>query len=181
MRNMGMWTAELAPWALSVMAAGGRAIVPIPPRGLHSDNLLPSNTLTIWAYTNMSDPRWTWGERFILLQQDSTATTPQKLGVDVKDNWAAYAHNGHLFLKMFERVDNAAYPDLGCTVEIFTNDYMLELETLGPLTQLEPGGEVEHIEDWFLYNDVQTPKSDNDVDTHVLPLVAKARQQLGDL
>jgi hypothetical protein len=42
------------------------------------------------------------------------------------------------------------YPDFGCSVEIFTNAAMLEVETLGPLTTLEPGSAVEHIEQWSL-------------------------------
>jgi hypothetical protein len=174
LRNTNLWTVELAPWALSVMAPGGRAILPLPPRGPHPKHLLPTNTLTLWAYTDMSDPRWKWGERYILLRQDPRAAVPQKIGAMITDGWAAYARAGHLFLKKFNVATSAVYPDHGCSVEIFTNADMLELETLGPLIRLQPGGVVEHVEHWFLFDNVATPATDAEVDAQVLPRVHTA-------
>jgi len=177
LRNCSLWPVKLAPWALSVMAPGGRAIIPLPPRGSHEDQLLPTNTLTLWAYTNMSDPRWTWGGRYILLRQDPDCAGPQKIGAMVPDGWAAYARNGHLFLKKFHFVAGATYPDFGCSVETFTNADMLELETLGPMTRLPPGGEIEHVEHWFLFKDVPVVTSDDEVDQHVVPRVTSAKTE----
>ena len=34
---------------------------------------------------------------------------------------------------------------------MFTNQNMLEIETLGPLRLVEPGATVEHIEKWSLH------------------------------
>jgi len=175
LRNHNLWTVELAPWALSVMAPGGTGVLPLPPRGTHEDNLLPTNTLTMWAYTDMADPRWTWGERYILLRQDPDAITPQKIGADVRDGWGAYVLDGQCFVKLFEKQMDGLYPDLGCTAEMFTNDFMLELESLGPLIRLAPGGSVEYTEDWFLFQDVSTPTDDNSVAQSLLPLVHKAK------
>ncbi len=175
LRNAGLWPVELAPWALSVMAPGGVAIIPFPPRGSHEGNLLPANSMTLWAYTDMSDPRWTWGARYILLRQDSNIPGLQKVGVMVPSGWAAYANRGSLFVKRFGFDAGAVYADLGCNVEIFTNDEMLELETLGPQAALAPGDSVEHVEHWFLFKDVPVPKDDADVDEHVLPRVEAAK------
>ena len=175
LRNTNLWAVELAPWALSVMAQGGVAIIPLPPRGSHEGNLLPANTLTLWAYTDMSDARWTWGQKTIMLRQDPTNERPQKAGVMVPDGWAAYAREGHLFVKTFSYVPGATYPDWGCSVETFTNHLFLEVETLGPLVRLEPGAIVEHVEDWFLFRDVPTPKDEEDVDQHILPKVKLAQ------
>lgn len=171
LRNNNLWAVTLAPWALSVLAQGGTAIVPIPPRGSHEEHLLPTNTLTLWAYTNMSDPRWTWGEKYILLRQDPNAAVPQKIGAMVPDGWAAYVRSGDLFVKTFAFLPGLEYPDFGCSVETFTNADMLELETVAPLARLEPGAVVEHIEDWYLFDEVPTPAKDTDVDMHVLPKV----------
>ncbi len=173
--NTNMWAITCAPWALSVMAPGGVGIIPQPPRGTHPEALLPANSLTLWAYTDMTDPRWTWGQKYILLKQDSSATTPQKIGADVPDGWAAHVNNGTLFVKRFTKQQGATYPDLGCTVETFTNDFMLELETLGPLQSIPPGGSIEHVEDWYLFPDVSTPTNDSDVDEHILPHVYDAK------
>ncbi|MBN1287106.1 MAG: hypothetical protein JXB47_17025 [Anaerolineae bacterium] len=171
LHNTSLWAVTLAPWALSVMAQGGTAIVPIPPRGSHEDHLLPTNMLTLWAYTNMADPRWTWGEQYILLRQDPNAAGPQKIGAMVPDGWAAYVRSSSLFVKTFTFTPGLEYPDFGCSVETFTNADMLELETVGPFVCLEPGAAVEHVEDWYLFGGVPTPANDADVNAHVLPKV----------
>jgi len=174
LRNANCWTVELAPWALSVMAPGGKAIIPLPPRAAHAEALLPVNTVALWAYTDMSDPRWTWGGKYVLLRQDPQATKAQKAGAMVADGWIAYARNGHLFVVKFDYVPGALYPDFGCSVETWTDADMLEVETLGPLVRLQPGATVEHIEHWFLFSDVPVPDNDADVDNYVLPKVRAA-------
>ena len=123
----------------------------------------------------MTDPRWTWGEKYVLLHQDPNIAKPQKVGALVKDGWAAHARNDHLFVKLF-RYEDRQYPDLGSVVETFTNDEMLELETLGPVQNLAPGsGAAPHVEDWFLFRDVPTPQNDADVERDVLPRVREAQ------
>jgi len=174
LRNTNLWAVELAPWALSVMAPGGKAIIPLPPRGSHEGNLLPTGTITLWAYTDMTDPRWTWGSKYVMLRQDARMEQPQKVGMMVPDGWIAYAHHGHLFVKKFGYVQGARYPDLGCSVEAFTNADMLEVETLGPFVHLQPDASVEHVEYWFLFRDVPVPKDDADVDRDVLPKATEA-------
>ncbi len=181
LRNTNVWTVKLAPWALSVMAEGGRAIIPLPPRGSHTENLLPTNILTLWAYTDMQDPRWTWGTKYVMLRQEPGNVKPQKIGFWVSDGWVAYARAGHLFVKTFEPVPGASYVDFGCNVETFTNDVILEIETLGPLDYVAPGAIVEHVEQWHLFKDVPVPKTDADVDAHIGPNVNKALSSFSDL
>jgi len=173
LRNNGPWEVELAPWALSVMAPGGTAIIPLPARGSHPDDLLPTSTIALWPFANMADPRWTWGEKYILLRQDERQPSPQKAGVlaigdPVGAGWIAYARN-NLFLKAFHYFEEAVYPDMGCTVETFTNEDMLEVETLGPVEYLPPGEAVDHVEDWFLFPNVTAPHNDVDVERSVMP------------
>jgi hypothetical protein len=164
LRNHNLWAVELAPWALTVMARGGVAIVPLPRRGEHATHLLPSNTLVLWAYTDLSDPRWLWRREFILLCQDSQITSPQKLGLLCLDGWLAYARQGHLFLKTFPYHFGATYSDLGCSAEVFTNAEMLELESLGPLTKLATGEALEHVEEWWLTRGIKTALDDAELE-----------------
>lgn len=171
LRNLNLWPVTLAPWALTVMAAGGTAILPLPPRGSHPADLLPTGSLVLWAYTDMADRRWTWGERFVLLRQEVVVGRPQKVGAWLPDGWLAYAHNGLLFVKRFEVVAGATYPDRGSNVEVFTDEAMLELETLGPLVTVEPGAAVEHVEWWYLARGVERPGSEAEVVEAVLPVV----------
>lgn len=171
LRNCSLWTVELAPWGLTVMATGGTAILPLPPRQSHEEALLPVNTLTLWAYTDLSDPRWTLGRQFILLRQDPSQPSPQKLGLMSPEGWIAYARDGHLFVKRTTFVPGAPYADFGCSLETFTDGTMLELETLGPLVQLPPGGTVEHLEDWALFSEILPPTGDEDVIRGILPRI----------
>ena len=172
LRNTGAWPVELAPWALSVMAPGGTCVIPLPARGSHPKDLLPGNMLTLWLYTDMSDKRWTWGRRYILLRQDSSPkATPQKFGALVPDGWAGYALNGQLFVKQFACVAGANYADYGCNFETFTNNGMLEVETLGAFTKIEPGQAVEHVETWSLFDNIPAPQCDRDVERHISPLI----------
>ena len=89
--------------------------------------------------------------------------------------------DGNAFVKIFEHDDGGTYPDLGCAIELFTNDFMLELETLAPLCTLEAGGTVEHTEDWFVFSGVELPKGDKDVEKNLLPLVKEAKLAVGRL
>ncbi len=152
MTNIGRWEIELAPWALTVMAQGGRAILPQEKFIPHTEYLLPARPVVLWHYTQMADPRWIWGNKYIQLRQDPKATVPQKAGILNKQGWAAYALNGELFVKRYQVDEKGKYPDFGCNTECFTNADILEVETLGPLTKLAPdGGSVQHEETWSLH------------------------------
>lgn len=177
LRNTNHWSIELAPWALSVMAAGGKAIIPQPPRLAHDDCLQPINSMALWAYTDMQDRRWNWGTRYVTLQQEAGNENPQKVGLAVPDGWVAYARNQHLFVKTFTPQPGKRYPDFGSHVEVFTNDVMLEVETLGPLTQLAPQACVEYAEQWHLFKDIPAPQDAEDITAHISPKVALILQK----
>lgn len=175
LRNTARTARTVSPWALSVMAQGGVAIVPLPPREAHREHPWPTNTITLWAYTDMGDPRWRWGAQYVMLRQDPALITPQKAGFSSENGWVAYVRSGHLFVIRFRYFKGASYPDMGSSVELFTNADMLELETLGPLIDLQPGAEVEHVEQWFLFRDVPTPENEADVVQHILPRVEQTK------
>lgn len=168
--NTGLFALETCPWALSVMAIGGVSILPLPPRGSHPEDLLPVNNLVQWSYNDLSDPRWTWGHEFILLRQDVNGL-PQKIGASTTEHWLAYVNGGTMFVKQYPEHEGAIYPDFGSQVELFSCDFMLELETLAPLDVIEPGEIAEHTEVWHLFADVPTVNSEADVKAHVLPRV----------
>ena len=168
--NTGAAPQKVAPWALSVMIPGGTAILPLPVRGKHPEALLPNQGLALWPYTNLADPRLTFGTRSILIAQ-RPETPPLKLGVLAVDGWAAYAVAGCLFVKRFPFKPRKAYPDMGVNCEAWTNGGILELESLGPLARLAPGRKAEHVEEWSLFADVPPIVTEADVDQHVRPLV----------
>lgn len=168
--NIGAWAIELAPWALTVMDAGGVGIAPLPEKRPHTEVLMPDFPLVLWPYTDLTDDRLTLGSRYILLRQDAVKG-PTKYGMLQQLGWAAYLAHGTLFVKYFDCDPFADYPDYGCNFETFTNQDMLEVESLGSLSVLEPGDFVEHVETWRLFTDVSPVSAEDEIDRVVRPLV----------
>lgn len=158
--NRNLWAIEVAPWALTIMNTGGTVILPQEPFASHADALLPVRALALWAYTDLSDPRWTLGPRFLRLRTDASRASPQKIGVANHQGWAAYHRDGLLFVKRYEWQDDARYADFGVNTETFTAGAFIELETLGALVSLAPGASATHAERWFLFRDVDQPVED---------------------
>ncbi len=146
LRNDNLWEIELAAWALSVMAPGGCAVAPLPQGDKNA--LLPNRYFTVWPYANMADKRLEWAEKYLLLRQSSDAVSPFKIGFNAEDGWLAYLNNGTAFIKRFTHIADAEYPDNGCSVELYTNKAMLEVESLSPLYDLGPGESISHTELW---------------------------------
>lgn len=169
-QNTHVWDTELAPWCLSVMATGGRAIFPQEKYVSHDDSLVPGRPLVLWNFTHMADPRWTWGNKYIQLQQDDSIPTKQKAGAMNTRAWAAYDLNGDVFIKHFGYTPDATYPDFGCNCEFFTMPEFLEVESLGPLTRLAPGETAEHTEQWGLFQ-AELGADEASLDANLLPLV----------
>jgi len=174
--NRGDSPVTLAPWALSVLAPGGRVI--LPQAAFHDqigyEYLAPARPLVLWPWTDMSDPRWTWGRHFIQLRSDETRTGAQKLGLYSPDGWAAYvAANGDvLFIFIDTTSGPEAHTDMGCNFETYTDRAFQELETLGPETTLEPTMSIEHTQRWIVTTNANLPQSDEDL-ALVLPALAK--------
>jgi hypothetical protein len=159
--NKNAWPIEVSAWALSVMAVGGLEIVPQPQR---DTGLLGNRLIALWPYSKMNDGRIYWGEKYITLKQDTDYKTAFKYGIPNEDGWAAYLNHGNLFIKRFEHQLGAKYPDFGCSYETFTIDFMLEMESLSPLTLLDYDETINHVEEWELIKGVEVPASEKEID-----------------
>lgn len=155
--NKNAWAVELSAWAISVMAPGGKEIVPQTTR---DTGLLGNRVIALWPYAKMNDPRVHWGDKYITVKQDSTAKQAFKFGISNEDGWVAYFNHGNAFIKTYTHVIGAKYPDFGVSFETYTNDFMVELESLSPLTRLEPEATLSHEEEWELIQGVPMPEND---------------------
>ena len=143
-RNEGLWDIEAAAWGITQLMPGGTAILPMN-RG--PEGLVPNRSVNFWPYANPSDPRFVLGNEFVLVKQTAKGK-PTKIGLNSGEGWCAYVNGKVVFVKQFEYFDENEYPDLGSSIEVYTEGGYLELETLGPLAILEPGDEVTHSEYW---------------------------------
>ncbi len=177
--NVGDKPADLAPWALTMMAPGGVEVLPLPPKKPHPGppenakspaDYAPQIHMALWPYFDFTDPRWHFGSRFITLRQDSQRG-PTKIGFNNALGWAGYWNGGTLFVKRYTYQEGQPYADGGCNCETFTNQEFLEMESMGPLVRLAPGAKVEHTEHWELHKDVPEFHDEASIEKHVLPLV----------
>jgi hypothetical protein len=161
LRNEGAWSAELAPWALTMLRLGGVAILPQPTGNTDPAGLLANRQLSIWPYTKVGeDPRLVLRDDCILIKADANLTpdlTPIKLGYFNPQGWMAYWIEGILFVKRFQPVLGVPLADGGCNTESYCNHKFLELETLGPLVDLAPEATITHTETWELYTNLDQP------------------------
>ena len=154
--NEGMWPIELAPWAITQLPHGGVIVLPQWQRPTTSE-LLPNRQLVLWPYTRWSDSRLSLNDDFILLNA-TPRLPPCKVGYFNQHGWAGYLCDGVFFIKRFKPQPGLPHVDFGCNAETYCNDKFVELETLGPLSKLEPGQAATHVEEWEFYTGV-TPST----------------------
>ena len=145
--NRNAWDITCAVWALSVMSQGGIEIIPQPTS---DTGLLNNRIIGIWPYAKMTDPRITWGDRYIAMKQDPENTSNYELGINSEHGFAMYFNHGDVFVKKFDVAKNGTYPDGGMSFESFINPYFLECESLSQLKTVAPGDAIKHCERWTL-------------------------------
>jgi len=157
------------PWCLSVLAAGGTALVPQPPYQPHPSELppgqkfsmsdfLPNRQMILWPFTDLTDPRITLHGNGWTLQQRS-ASRAFKIGFRHTEGWLGYLLGDLFFAKWIHHDPLASYPDRGSNAELFTNGDILELESLAPDRPLAGGATATHLE-WWHVGRVAFPKED---------------------
>ena len=162
--NRVPWPVTLAPWGISVLSAGGTLIVPQPTRNA---GVLANRQVALWSYNRMTDKRFSWLDRYMILRQDAAAgDVPFKFGINSEHGYAMFFNHGDLFIKRFD-IKDGTYPDGGMSFETYTNKLFLEMESLGLLTEIAPGKCAEHTEYWTLKKADLPELSDEAIDEFV--------------
>jgi hypothetical protein len=144
--NRFAYPVTYAPWAITVLPLGGTAYLPCPPIG---EDFQPDRALVLWPYTRWNDPRLGLHEAGLTVRAEA-AMPPIKVGAFSASGWTAYERDGVLLFKCFEPLVGE-YSDMGCNVEIYCSDKVLELETLAPAMHLKPGQSTEFSEIWEIH------------------------------
>lgn len=143
--NHGVWPVRLTAWAITQMAPGGTAILPLP--GVDSC-YLPTYAVACWPFTRLNDPRMRFEDNHIQVRQDPANAALFKIGYANLDGWMTYDLRGQRFVKRFVHDGNAEYSDYGSSCECYADERFLEVESLSQLVELETGKSVEHREWW---------------------------------
>ena len=156
--NDGLWPVELAPWTITQFRLGGTAILPMPVGNVDAAGLLPNRQISLWPYTRLNDPRLSLRDDYVIFKAD--ALPPFKLGYFNPHGWLAYWLDGILFRKTFDVQPNLLHPDNNCNAELYCGDQFVELESLAPLTILNPGAMVNHVETWDVFEGMKSLPED---------------------
>ena len=150
---------NFSPWALTVLNKGGLEII---PQNTTDTGLLANRKVIMWAYSNMADERVYFGDKFITLRQDENVKQAFKLGLDNENGWAMYVLGDTVFVKQYTHEQGKEYEDYGVSFETYTNEFILEMETLGAKASLAPSESVCHTEKWSLFENTGTPDPKNE-------------------
>lgn len=164
LRNNGYWPVKTYPWGLTQVRAGGFGILPQNTRPLDTYSLISNRAIVLWPYTRVNDPRLKMGDRYCFVHADPARSESFKVGFPNRRGWLGYHIECTLFIKRADYNEGATYADMGSSSEVYTNDQFMELEFLGPLTELEPGQTVSLTETWMLFSDVELSPNEDQVD-----------------
>lgn len=137
-------TPPVAIWGLSVMDKGAKAVI---PQSVEDTGLLPNRNIVLWSYTDLKDDRLQIENDKIILSQKNNPHAI-KIGTFVKEPVCVYIKGMRLGIS-FDSPEGE-YADYSCNLESYTNDIMLEIESLSPLKSLNKGESIVHIENWTL-------------------------------
>jgi hypothetical protein len=145
-RNASKRSMTLAPWAITQLRTGGEALLPISPR---EEGPQADRSLVLWPYSDLADPRIGFGHDEVRIDA-ARSGPPLKLGAAPSDGRVGYRFRNYHFEKRIDVNPDATYPDRGAAVQVYLCDEFCELETLGPLEAVPPGGAVTHREHWLV-------------------------------
>jgi len=142
LRNTGSQPWQGAAWAITCVPPAGKVVVPqtsAAPRFWTS----PGE-----SYADASSPQWQAADDHFVVEPSGEKG---KVGLASEQGWLAWLGADATFvIQGPARIPQAAYPDEGCNVEVFTCADYLELETLGPMVTLHPGQELAHEQRWLI-------------------------------
>ncbi len=147
-KNISGEKKDFAVWAISVCQKDGNLIIPM---NTNDTVYSPNRSISVWPYTDMGDARIRFGKKYITIKQDSSATTRMKWGFNLNKGVSYYVLGNDVFSKRYDaRHGELLYPDGECSFEIYTDNVMIEIETLSDVKCVENGDTHSLTEFWSL-------------------------------
>jgi hypothetical protein len=111
-----------------------------------------SNRLHFWRTwaghgTNVASPQWKLNNDYFAIEPTGEEG---KVGLYSEEGFIAALRPDGTFIKTYQPVLGATYPDAGCNVELYTHAKFMEMETLSPVYVFYPGQVYSHTERWVL-------------------------------
>lgn len=142
--NRGNEPLAVAAWAITQLAPGGTAVLPLESAKADVHGFRPNRHLVAWPYTDLSVIDFINDMAIVR----GPCRQPFKMGTPLTAGWIAYITDGVAFVKRTSHTPGGSYVDRGASGQVYCNDQFVELETLGQLVDLHPGQSTTHTEWW---------------------------------
>ncbi len=86
-----------------------------------------------------------------------------KIGSTGYEGFIGISQKNYTFIKKYDYIYSANYPDDNCSVEVYTCKNFSELETLSPIYMLNPGKPMTHTEEWVLAGRAVDPENGDEI------------------
>jgi hypothetical protein len=148
LRNTGTSAISTAAWAITQVPPRGEAWVPLSRGELHGP-YLPNRAIVLWPYSSLADERLQLGDDLIVVRGIAGSAGRAKVGTQRERGWIAWRDGGRL-LVIEAAPEPGIFGDMGAATQCYSCGGFVELETIGPVTTLEPGEAVVHRQTWRL-------------------------------
>jgi hypothetical protein len=159
-RNQGVIPLRTFHWSRTFVAGNGIALAPLPKNGRFPRGYALGGPANIIDFQPAEEPNVRVRENILEILG---APSKAKFILDVEPGWLVYlAQNDLLFLKQFPVYTNRPYGEIAANnASIWYSglenshawpfpNFPVEIEAIGPLEMIEPGGERSFTEDWWL-------------------------------
>ena len=136
-----------ASWAINSLDASGE--IEFSYAGGKKGDFYPGTVVALWGQTSLADPRLTFYSDRIHAKY-LPISDYFKLGVYCPNGVATLESKGQKLTMGFAAPDIRTLPDQGCNFELYMHKMFLEMESLGPVTDIAPGESASHWETWKL-------------------------------
>lgn len=156
-KNTGVMLASGAAWALTCVIPEGKVVAP----WYAGSKNWSTNRVQFWSAwaghgSNLASKQWgLFNDHFVI---DPTGEEG-KAGLYSEAGLIALLRPDCTFVKTYDPIPEAIYPDGGCNIELYTCGSFVEMETLGPVYTLYPGQSYFHTENWVITDKVYQPES----------------------
>jgi hypothetical protein len=135
-------------WAITQVDPEGDAWVPLGADEPGSA-FLPDRSIILWPYSSLSDPRLSLADELAIVRGVPGSAGRVKVGTARGQGWVAWRRGSLLFL-IEAPLAPGRHGDMGASVQCYASGEFVELETLGPVEELPPGGATIHRSTWRL-------------------------------
>ena len=143
-RNCSDEVIRTAAWGVNTVV-GGRLDIDFINADIPAANVAKS--IAIWGKTNIADERITFTKDHLTAEY-KPITDYFKIGIYTNSPRAEFVARKQKFVLEFDSKDCGIYPDNNSNFELFMSRGFMELESLGPVTELKKGECAEHTEYW---------------------------------